>query len=77
MNNIINIYIVSVSDNEIIFIKLTVTYNSPDCLHNARSRKESKEICQHALSDLETKGMISELIVLSRFFYFLSCSFCP
>jgi len=40
--------IVIVSANEIIFIELTVPYNSPDCLHNARSRKESKEIYQHA-----------------------------
>ena len=36
--------IVIVSANEIIFIELTVLYNSPDCLHNARSRKVSKEI---------------------------------
>ena len=72
MNDIINIYIVSVSDNEIIFIDLTVPYNSPDCLHNARSRKESKEIYQHALSNLETKGMISELIVLSDVYFLLS-----
>ena len=40
--------IVIVSANEIIFIELTVPYNSPDCLHNARSRNESKEIYQHA-----------------------------
>ena len=33
--------IVIVSTSEIILIELTVPYNSPDCLHNARSRKES------------------------------------
>ena len=48
--------------NEISFIELTVPYNSPDCLHNARLRKENKEIYQHALSDLETKGMIAEFV---------------
>ena len=49
--------IVIVSASEIILIELTVPYNSPDCLHNTRSRKESKEIYQHALSDLETKEL--------------------
>ena len=40
--------IVIVSASEIIFVELTVPNKSPDCLHNARSRKESKEIYQHA-----------------------------
>ena len=53
--------IVIVSAGEITFIELTVPYNSPDSLLNARSRKEGKEI---ALSDLETKGMISELVCI-------------
>ena len=56
--------IVIVRASEIILIELTVLYNSPDCLHNARLRKGSKEIYQHALSDLETRGMRSELVTI-------------
>ena len=50
--------IVIIGDSEITFIELTVPYNSPDCLKNTRLRKESKELYQHALSDLETKELI-------------------
>ena len=56
--------IVIVGDGEITLIELTVPYNSPDCLKNARLRKENKELYQHALSDLETKGMVSELVII-------------
>jgi len=51
-------YIVIVGQSEIILIELTVPYNSPDCLQNARLRKENKELYQHALNDLEAKGMV-------------------
>ena len=54
--------IVIIRANEISFIELTVPYNSPDCLRNAQLRKENKEIYQHALSDLETEGMIAEFV---------------
>ena len=57
---------VIVRANEIILSELTVPYNSPDCLHNEKLRKESKETYQHALSDVETKGMISELVTIEN-----------
>ena len=56
--------IVIVGANEIILIELTVPYNLPDCLHNAKSRKESKETYQHALNNLAAKGMISQPLTI-------------
>ena len=56
--------IVITKANAIILMELTVPYNSPDCIHHAKSRKESKEIYQHALSDLEAKGLRSELVTI-------------
>jgi len=54
----------SILKGEVTLIELTVLYNSPDCLQNARLRKENKELYQHALSNLETKGMVSEFVTI-------------
>ena len=52
-----------------IFIGLVVPYNSPDCLQNARSRKESKEMYQH---NLEAKRCLN-LSLIGALGHWLTC----
>ena len=45
-------------------VELTVPYNSPEALRNARQRKESKEIYQLLLSELDRLGYRASLTTL-------------
>ena len=49
---------------EIILIELTIPHNSFESLSNARERKSRKETYLQALSDLEVKGLISNLYTI-------------
>ena len=56
--------IVVIHGNMITLIELTVPYNSPDALSNARLRKRNKENYQLVLSELDRKGFKASLITL-------------
>ena len=58
--------IVITSPNHLLLIELTVPYNSPDCLQNAKSRKERKEIYQRLMSDLNARNFPSKLVTGPR-----------
>ena len=47
---------VNIEQLEITLVELTIPFNSPESLANARNRKESKENYQLALSNLESLG---------------------
>ena len=50
--------------NKVTLIELTVSYNSPEALSNARLRKRNKENYQLVLSELDRKGFKASLITL-------------
>ena len=56
--------IVLARKEEIILIELTIPHNSFESLSNARERKSRKETYLQALSDLEVKGLISNLYTI-------------
>lgn len=56
--------IVVIRDQQVIFIELTIPFNSPESLANARHRKESKPNYQLALSDLEFRGYRANLTTI-------------
>ena len=51
--------IVIIQQHEITLLELTVPFNSPEGLANAKHRKEGKENYQLVLSDLESRGSLS------------------
>ena len=56
--------VVVIQGNKISLIELTVPYNSPEALSNARLRKRNKENYQLVLSELDRKGFNASLITL-------------
>ena len=55
---------VIVSGGNVKLVELTVPYNSPEALRNARQRKESKENYQLLLSELDRLGYRASLTTL-------------
>ena len=53
--------IILISKNRLKLIELPVSHNSPESLSNARHRKSQKETYLQVLSDLEVKGIASQL----------------
>ncbi len=68
--------IVLVRPSEVILLKLTIPYNSPDALSNAKERKETKQNYQLVLSDLDARGLSSTLftIEIGALGHWLPCS---
>ena len=56
--------IVLVGDCEVTLIELTIPHNSKEGLTNARTRKTEKQAYQQAVSDLEMKGLDSDLFTI-------------
>jgi len=56
--------IVVITNREITLVELTIPYNSPECLANAKHRKETKTNYQLALSDLDSRGYSASLITI-------------
>ena len=57
-------YIVVVGEDKVTLIELTSPYNSMESLSNARKRKSEKELYQQVISDLEVKGIASNLYTI-------------
>ena len=56
--------IVLEEEDEVILIELTNPHNSMGSLSNARKCKSEKELYQQAISDLEVKGIASNLYTI-------------
>ena len=56
--------IVTIINQSITIVELTIQYNSPECLANAKHRKETKTNYQMALSNLESCGYSAKLITI-------------
>ena len=56
--------IVVVKQKQVILLELTVPFNSPESMSKAKQHKESKELYQIALSDLEANGLDPLLLTL-------------
>ena len=56
--------LVIVRQNEVLLIELTVPFNSPESMNNARTRKENKQNYQLVLSELDRKGVKASLTTL-------------
>ena len=48
----------------VVLIELTIPYNSPENLHNARVRKSSKENYQQLSSDIEETNRKASLVTI-------------
>ena len=56
--------IVAITNQTITLVELTIPYNSPECLANAKHRNETKTNYQLALSDLDSHGYPTSLITI-------------
>ena len=56
--------IVVIANQEVTLVELTIPFNSPESLINAKQRKEDKPNYQLALSDLDSRGFRSSLITV-------------
>ena len=54
----------TITNRTITFVELTIPYNSPECLANAKHRKKTKTNYQLALSDLDSRGYPASLITI-------------
>ena len=52
------------SKNSVSLIELTIPFNSPESLANAKTQKENKENYQLVLGDLESHGYVTNLITI-------------
>ena len=50
--------------NSVSLIELTIPFNSPESLANAKTQKENKENYQLVLGDLESHGYVANLITI-------------
>ena len=55
---------VIIREKKVLLVELTVPYNSPESLRNARKRKETKENYQLLLSELDSLGFTASLTTL-------------
>ena len=53
-----------VRQNKVILLELTVPFHSPESMSKTKQRKESKELYQLALNDLEANGFDPLLLTL-------------
>ena len=56
--------IVVIANQKVTLVELTIPFNSPESLINAKQRKEDKPNYQLALSDLDSRGFKSSLITV-------------
>ena len=68
---------VYIKNQEIVLVELTIPYNSPESLTNAKLRKQSKDNYQQLLRDFDQFGKHATVITIeigSLGHYLLSCS---
>ena len=68
---------VYIKNQEIVLVELTIPYNSPESLTNAKLRKQSKNNYQQLLRDFDQFGKRATVITIeigSLGHYLLSCS---
>ena len=54
----------AITNRTITLVEITIPYNSPECLTNAKHNKETKTNHQLALSDLDFRGYSARLITI-------------